>query len=256
MVTKYPIYILSKGRPNRCLTAKCLRDDNVPFYLCVEPQEAKEYAVTFGDKNLLILPFSNTGSAVAVRNWIKNHATQAGHKRHWQMDDDIKRFYAFSDGSRKPCTPSYALPFCEEFVDRYSNVAIAGLKTHLYGSTVSHPFTTNTTAFTCVLVLNELPYSWRGIHGHDTDFSLQALMDGWCTILFCAFQFEWASVTAGGNEKTYEGDGYLYRVRELQQRWGKRIVKIKRQNGRPAVNLNYIRSKFTQRLIKVSSDEN
>ena len=249
---KYPIYIPSKGRPDKCLTAKTLSGDGVPFHLVVEPQEAKEYAASYGDKNVLTLPFSNTGSAVAARNWIKEHATQAGHKRHWQLDDDIRGFYAWTKDSRKPCTPSYALPHCEEFVDRYSNVAIAGLKSHLFGSTIKHPFTTNCQAFTCVLVLNELPYRWRGTHGHDTDFSLQALVGGWCTILFYAFQFEWASVTSGGNSDVYEGDGRLYRTRELQRRWGKSVVKITRQNGRPSPNLSGTWNKFKTPLVKVN----
>jgi hypothetical protein len=249
---KYPIYIPSKGRPDKCLTAKCLNEDGVPFYLVVEPQEAKEYAVTYGDENLLTLPFSNTGSAVAARNWIKEHATQAGHKRHWQIDDDIKGFFAWTDASRQPCVPSYAIATCEEFVDRYSNVAIAGLKSHLFGSTISHPFTINCQAFTCVLVLNDLPYSWRGIHGHDTDFSLQVLTGGWCTILFHAFQFEWSAISSGGNESVYKGDGRLRRARELQRRWPG-LVKLIRQSGRPSPNLARTWNKFDTPLERIKS---
>ena len=247
----YPVYIPTKGRADNCLTAKTLSNSDVPFNLVVEPQEADLYAASYGEENVLTLPFRDTGSAVAARNWIKDHALKAGHKRHWQLDDDIKGFYAFSKGTRTPCKPSYSLPLCEEFVDRYSNVAIAGLKSHLFGSTIKHPFTTNCQAFTCVLVLSDLPYSWRGDYGHDTDFSLQVLVGDWCTILFHAFQFEWASVTVGGNHETYEGDGRLLRTRELQRRWGKSVVKITRQNGRPSPNLSRTWNKFKTPLKKV-----
>jgi hypothetical protein len=34
---------------------------------------------------------------------------------------------------------------------------------------------------------NDLPYRWRGRYNEDTDLSLRALKDGYCTILFNAF---------------------------------------------------------------------
>ena len=43
MVTKYPIYVLSKGRYNACLTANFLIKDGVEFYLVVEKSEYNLY---------------------------------------------------------------------------------------------------------------------------------------------------------------------------------------------------------------------
>ena len=36
---KYPVYVISKGRADNCLTPKFLIQDEVPFFLVVEPQE-------------------------------------------------------------------------------------------------------------------------------------------------------------------------------------------------------------------------
>ena len=90
LLPKYPIYIPSKGRSDICLTAQFLSKDEVPFYLVVEPQEEKQYVDTFGKKHILVLPFSNLGSVIPARNWIKEHATKNGHERHWQFDDNMR----------------------------------------------------------------------------------------------------------------------------------------------------------------------
>ena len=230
-----------------------LRKYDVPFRLVVEPQEVQEYAAIYGSENVLTLPFRDTGSVVASRNWIKEHATKAGHKRHWQLDDDIQGFLAWTDDGRKPCSPSYSLATCEDFVDRYSNVAIAGLRSQIFGSVIHNPFTINCQAFTCVLVLNDLPYHWRGQHGtEDTDFSLQVLTGGWCTIIFHVFQFMWSTIAPGGNASIYEGDGRLCRTRELQRFWPG-LVKLTRQRGRPSPDLARAWRKFDTPLEKVET---
>jgi hypothetical protein len=204
---------------------------------------------------VLTLPFRDRGSVVPAKNWIKEHATRAGHKRHWQLDDDIKGFLAWTDAGRQRCAPSYALATCGEFVDRYSNVAIAGLKSNIFGSTISHPFTINCQAFTCVLVLNDVPYRWRGVPGKDssdTDFSLQVLTGGWCTILFHAFQFRWSTLAPGGNEDIYGGDGRLACVKQLQRQWPG-LVKLARKSGRPSPNLARAWRKFDTPLERVEA---
>ena len=78
ILPQYPIYIPSKGRAEQCLTARCLVNDGVPFKLVVEEQEFDQYAERYGEKNLIVLPFSNQGSVIPARNWIKEHATVEG----------------------------------------------------------------------------------------------------------------------------------------------------------------------------------
>ena len=125
---KYPIYIPSKGRAEQSLTAQCLDKDGIFFYLVVEPQEHDEYAERFGNTRVLTLPFRDRGSSIPARNWIMDHAINAGHERHWQLDDNIRRFYRRKSLHRFPCRAGIALGLTERFVDRYENVAIAGLQ--------------------------------------------------------------------------------------------------------------------------------
>lgn len=244
MELHYPIYIPSKGRPDKCLTARALDDEGTPFRIVVEPQERKSYADAYGEARVLVLPFSNRG-LVPVRNWIKDHATDEGHLRHWQLDDDLTSLKQCTKGGRVKCKFGPLLASSEEFVDRYENVAIAGLKSAVFGHQTTVPFKTNQQVYSCVLVLNDLPYRWRGIQGEDTDFTLQVLAGGWCTILFEAFQFSTVAsgATSGGNTDGYAGDGRLARVRELQRRWPK-LIGLMRSHGRPSSASAHIWRKF------------
>ena len=45
---RYPVYIPSKGRADRCLTANFLDRDQCPFTLVVEEEEVDEYAERYG----------------------------------------------------------------------------------------------------------------------------------------------------------------------------------------------------------------
>ena len=74
ILPKYKIYIPSKGRYKKCLTADFLMRDGVPFKLVVEEQEAPHYMAKYGMDNVLILPFSNKGSVIPARNWIKEYS--------------------------------------------------------------------------------------------------------------------------------------------------------------------------------------
>jgi hypothetical protein len=49
VVTKYPLYVPSKGRADCCYTAEFLIRDQVPFRLVVEPSEEKAYRAQFPD---------------------------------------------------------------------------------------------------------------------------------------------------------------------------------------------------------------
>lgn len=245
----YPIYVISKGRPDTCWTARFLLADKVPFHLVIEPHERKLYAQY--EAQLLILPFSNLGKgSTPARNWVKEHATKTSHKRHWILDDNmtgIKRRYR---GRRIPCHPGLALKICGDFVDRYENLAIAGLSYEMFiinGSQVP-PFSLNCHCYSCLLVLNSLPHEWRGKYNEDADYCLQVLSDGWCTILFNAF-LVWKMRTmgmAGGNtDELYAGDGRLEMARSLERTWPG-VVKTKRRYGRPQHVIDW--KKFNNKL--------
>lgn len=234
----FPIYIPSKGRADTCYTARHLDRDGVPFKLVVEPQETAAYVEKFGVQRVLQLPFSNPGSVIPARNWIKDHATSAGAKRHWQLDDNIDGFRRVFRGQRLYCHSAIALRAAEIFTERYENIAISGLEYTMFfvpGGTDKKPLRVNTRVYSCSLVLNAIPYRWRGRYNEDTDICLQALAGGWCTVLICAFlcNKKPTMVIKGGNTHTiYQGDGRLKMARSLERMWPG-VVTTRRRFQRP-----------------------
>jgi len=249
---RYPVYIPSKGRYENCLTAKCLIRDDVSFSLVVEPQEADEYGRRFSHERLLVLPWQGddetrkrftrereieNGGLIAVRNWIKEHAVSTGHERHWQIDDNIRWFYRRYKGKRIRCNAGIALKISEDFVDRYENIAIAGLNYEMFAPEGSKmpPFHLNAHVYSCTLVLNSLPYKWRLAYNDDTDICLQVLAGGWCTVLINTYLIKKipTMVAKGGNtDDLYQGDGRLKMARSLERLWPG-VVKTGRRFRRP-----------------------
>ena len=91
MKVNYPIYIPSKGRAEKCITADMLLNDDIDFKIVIEEQDYDSYEKKYGKNKLLILPFSDLGlGAYPARNWIKNYAYSKKQKFHWQLDDDLK----------------------------------------------------------------------------------------------------------------------------------------------------------------------
>jgi hypothetical protein len=96
LTPKYPIYIVSKGRWEKPLTAMQLEAFGVPYRIVVEPQEYEHYSKVIDPARILKLPFSNLGQgSTPARNWIWEHAIGTGAKRHWILDDNLYMFLRF-----------------------------------------------------------------------------------------------------------------------------------------------------------------
>lgn len=237
LLPRYPVYIPSKGRAKQCLTARFMQNDGVPFLLVVEPQEHDAYAALWPEECLLTLPWDNPGSVIPARNWIKAHATAAGYARHWQFDDNIRQMRRRWHGKRIPCHAGVALAALEDFSDRYENVAIAGFNYYMFlpNGSKNPPFNLNVHVYSATLVLNSLPFAWRGRYNEDTDLCLQVLAAGWCTVLCNAFMVDKVAtmLIKGGNTTTlYQGDGRLRMARSLERLWPG-VVETKRRFRRP-----------------------
>lgn len=209
MKNKYPIYIISKGRPNNCLTARELKLMGVEFTLVVEPQEYELYKhIT---ENILVTPFSNLGQgSIPVRNFVWEHSIANGDLKHWILDDNIEGFHRLNRNENPKLLSPLFFRCMEDFVDRYENVAIAGANYYSFCKTTDKvpPYYLNTRIYSCILIKNDLSYRWRGRYNEDTDLSLRALKDGFCTVLFNAFLA--GKVTTlrmkGGNTEEVYGD--------------------------------------------------
>ncbi len=238
MTPRYPVYVISKGRSDCCLTAKFLIRDGTPFALVVEPQEAQAYAAKFGAERLQILPFSNLGlGSIPARNWVWEDAKAAGHERHWIIDDNIYKVEHRYQGKRITCNSGPALATVEAFIDRYENVAIGGLNYHMFapGGRDIPPFVLNAHVYSCLLIRNDLPYRWRGRYNEDTDLCLQVLSGGWCTVQTNAFlihKVPTMKMKGGNTAELYQGDGRLKMARSLERMWPG-VVETKRRFKRP-----------------------
>jgi len=221
---RYPVYVISKGRWESRLTVRALERMRVPHYVVIEPQEHDEYRAVMAPEKLLVLPFSNLGQgSIPARNWVWEHAVSAGAARHWILDDNIRDFRRLHKGDRRIVADGTMFRAAEDFVDRYENVAIAGFEYTMFAQTAEcswPPMRFNTRIYSCILLKNDLPYRWRGRYNEDTDLSLRALKDGWCTVLFIAFlatKVATMKMTGGNTEALYQGDGRLEMARSLQR---------------------------------------
>jgi hypothetical protein len=103
------------------------------------------------------------------------------------------------------------------------------------------PFRLNTRIYSCILIRNDLPYRWRGRYNEDTDLSLRALKDGWCTVLFNAFLAEKITtmrIKGGNTDELYRDDGRLQMALSLQRQHPD-VVKVAHKWGRWQHQVDY-----------------
>ncbi len=254
---RYPIYIISKGRHDCCLTARALVRDNIDFMLVIEPQEEELYNREFDHGvQLAVLPFSNLGfGSIPARNWVWEDAKAKGAKRHWILDDNIRGFRRRYKGRRVPAESGPCIAAAEDFVDRYTNVGIAGMNYSMFvRERDKHPpFVLNAHVYSCFLILTELPNRWRGRYNEDTDLCLQVLADGLCTVQFNAFLIDKVATMTmkGGNTTAYNQtqDARLQASRILQRSWPY-VVDVGRRFDRPHHKVREEWRKFDTQLIR------
>lgn len=255
---RYPVYIISKGRWESRLTSKALEKIGVPYRIVVEPQEFDNYAAVIDARKILTLPFSNLGQgSIPARNWVWEHSISEGAERHWILDDNIAGFVRLHLNKRTPCSTGAVFRVMEDFADRYENVALAGpTYRFLCGDPRNSrrpPFILNSRIYSCILIKNDIPYRWRGRYNEDTDLSIRALKDGWCTVLFYALLSNKAATMTmkGGNmEQLYQDDGRLKMAQSLADQHPD-CVTVTEKWGRAQHHVDY--SRFERNKLKLRS---
>ena len=217
MLPRFPLYIPTKGRADSRLTSKALTRMGVPHFLVVEPQEVDVYRRAAAGTTATVLPLDmsykgryelcdnlgltrSTGPGPA-RNFIWDHSIANGHAWHWVMDDNIDKFERLNKNTKIPCMSPAFWRAMEDFVLRYSNVAMAGPNYRMFAPCreQTQPYTTNTRIYSCNLIRNDVPFRWRGRYNEDTILSLDMLKARWCTVQFNAFlQSKLTTQTLGG----------------------------------------------------------
>ena len=259
MNPKYPIYVISKGRWESRLTVKALIARNIPYHVVIEPQEYDEYSAIINPDNILILPFSNLGQgSIPARNWVWEDSLSRGYERHWILDDNIRAVYRLHQNIKYYTDSGATFMACEEFVDRYDNIALAGMQYEHFvprKEKVSQ-IVFNTRIYSAILINNGILYRWRGRYNEDTDLSLRALKDGWCTVLFNCFLADKQAtmrMKGGNTDELYKGDG-RYKMALALQMQHPDVVSIARRWGRWQHHVDY-RPFKANRLIKKAGIE-
>lgn len=257
--TKYPIYIISKGRWESRHTSKALEQMGVPYFIAVEPQEYDNYTAVIKPEKVLKLPFSNHGKGSGpARNWCWEHSQENGHKKHWLMDDNISEFWRLHNNKRyRVDRGSSIFRATEDFLDRFENVPLAGLQYKFFcpDDWPYPPYILNTRIMSCFLIENSCPEKWRGKFNEDVDLSIRVLKRGLCTMLINAFlcgKLRTGTVKGGNTSEiynNYQEDASLRKSQmlkemhpdcvELIERYGRvhhlvDLNKIKTKDGLPA----------------------
>lgn len=239
----YPVYVISKGRWDSRLTSRALEKREIPYKIVVEPVEYEEYAKVIDPAKIIQLPFSNLGQgSIPARNFVWDHSVANGDERHWILDDNIRGFYRRHKGRREYVNSGTTFALIEQWADRYTNVAMAGMqyKSFVASTCKYKPVRTNTRIYSCILIQNDIvdadgkPFRWRGRYNEDTDLSIRVLKAGWVTALFYAFMADkqaTMTMTGGNTDELYQDDGRLKMaqsliaqhpdVTRLHKRWGR-----------------------------------
>jgi hypothetical protein len=253
---KYPVYVISKGRWDSRQTIKALEEIKVDFKVVIEPQEYFEYAAVVDPDKILTLPFSNLGQgSIPARNWVWEHSMSIGAKRHWILDDNIRKFVRLHDNMKIEVDSGVMFRAAEDFTDRYENIQLSGFQYFMFAPRKSKlpAFVRNTRIYSCILIDNSIPFRWRGRYNEDTDLSIRVLKEGGCTVLFNAFLADkTTTMTMGGGntEDLYEvDDGRLKMAQSLVDQHPD-VVCITEKWGRKQHQVNYRIFKSNKMVLK------
>lgn len=256
-MSKYPIYIVSKGRWENPMTANLFKRDGIDFKIAVEPQEYDNYCKSIGEKYVLKLPFSDLGvGSYPARNHVWKHSIENGYDKHWCFDDNIQMFRRLINGKRIPCNGNIAIKILEEFTERYVNIGITAFNYVMFvTSSTAKPFYLNVHAYSAMLIKNDMPFRWRLKYNEDVDLCLQVLSNQYCTVLFNAFMVHKTSTTTkmkGGNQtELYQGNAYekkVLKARSLEEIWSE-YAETKIRFNRPHHYVNW-KKHFKHLLIR------
>jgi len=238
----YPVYIISKGRYEKTLTADNLENSNIDYLIVVEPQEYDLYCKKLGVNRVLKLPFSNLGlGSYPARNFCWEHAKSLGYKYHWLFDDNIQYWVKWVNGKRTKITDiDSALFFVEQFTIK-NNIDISGFEEPNFVVKIpKKPFKTNCHVYSAMLIKNNLPYHWRLKYNEDIDLCLQVLHNGGSTascVYYMADKVSTAAKMKGGNQtELYKGNDpkkNLLKAKMIEAVWpqyAKTVIKYGRHH--------------------------
>ena len=240
---KYPICIVSYKRANEYgRTHLLLSKMKIPHYIFVEPQEADEYRKwliqggTDEYGRIVVAPddFSkfNMGST-PMRNLILEWAWKRDLDRVWILDDNIKEYLRYYQGTKNPIRANEIFASVERYIDCFDNV---GLVSHNFNPFINEGdyrscIVKNGKCYSSMLVPVKLKVRrgynqglmirFRYKHQEDNLISMEYISNGYCNLCFNHILYDknTSGVDKGGNavsiyktnQKTKDGEGYKER---------------------------------------------
>ena len=238
---QYPIFVVSRGRSGEYKNhiSHQLTKMQVDHYIVVEDWDYDNYVnsrlnqskyctvlkmdMSYKDKYDVINP--NLGGKIdpkngkqvtgpgAARNWAADYAKYTLKQNWcWILDDNTDQFTRYWRGRRVISHSPEIFRSCERFVDRYTNIGIAGLNYECFAIGGEHipPLVLNTRIYSYGLWNLNCPYIMqRGRYNEDTIQSLDILTHGWCTVQFncmLADKMHTQAMKGGNTEVFYSKD--------------------------------------------------
>jgi hypothetical protein len=224
----YPVYIISKGRYEKTLTADNFDKAGIDYLIAVEPQEYELYCKKLGSKRVLKLPFSNLGlGSYPARNYCWEHAKERGFKYHWLFDDNIIEFKKWINGKRKRIDEIInALNYVENYANK-TNIDILGFEEpNFVVKPPKKPFKNNCHIYSAMLIKNSITKRWRLKYNEDVDLCLQVLHNEGSTascVYYMADKVSTSIKMKGGNQtELYQGNNpkkNLLKAKMLEAVW-------------------------------------
>jgi len=257
----YPIYIISKGRSDRQLTANYLKSIRVPFRVVVEPQEYADYVKYLNPTNILTLPDEYLGlnqGGIPARNFCLHHSRANGDKRHWILDDNIMAYYRYNDSHRYKLKSGACFRILEDYVDRYENIYLAGHNYRMFAVTTNlriKAITVNTRIYSSILIQNDIKHEWRGRYNEDTDLSLRVLKDGGRTLLFnciLADKTTTGRMKGGNTSSIYSVENAMFLKADSLRQQHPDVTQVRKKFGRDhhVVNYNTFKNNSAKLLVE------
>jgi len=238
----YPVYIISKGRYDKTLTADNFEKSGIDYLIAVEPQEYDLYVKKLGLKRVLKLPFSNLGlGSYPARNFCWEHAKAQGYKYHWLFDDNILFWMKWVNGKRIKWLDLFsAFSYVENHANK-TNIDISGFEEPNFVVKIPKtPFKYNCHVYSAMLIKNNLPYRWRLKYNEDIDLCLQVLHNKGTTascVYYMANKVSTSDKQKGGNQdelyKNNSASKNLLKAKTIEAVWpqyAKTVIRFNRHH--------------------------
>jgi len=242
---KKNIYIPTKGRSEKCITADLFNEHLWSVNLVVEPQEWYQYHKKYQDlHNIIVLPENDLGITY-VRNYIKKHAIDnVPQKFFWMMDDDVK----FHEVINKKVKPAKDLNFLDKITNEgNTKYAQIGFEYQQFAWCQEKEFSENSYCDVAVAINLQLTkniwYDEDVQLKEDRDFTMQCIQSGNKTIRYNTFCISCPTngSNEGGLKQIYQQSGReLQACENMRNKWGENICNIQiKDSGRTDLKIHW-----------------